>query len=77
MPSRENLSAPAAHLVSVRGAEGGGGVLVGHMLCQDPEVFVPWMPGVGYCRAIDVIQAVIGHKCAMPHAPDDVQRGGQ
>lgn len=72
MADRKNLTAPAAHLVSVRGAPGGGGVLVGHTLCDTAEVFVPWMPGVEFCLAIDVIQAVVGHTCPVPETlPDD------
>ena len=63
MTGRPNLTAPAAHLVTVRGVEGGGGVLVGHLKCDGPEVFVPAMPGQEYCLAIDIIQSVIGHNC--------------
>lgn len=70
MADRRNLTAPAAHLVSVRGAEGGGGVLVGHIKCDAPEVFVPAMPGQPFCLAIDIIQAVIGHEC--PNGEDDL-----
>jgi hypothetical protein len=63
-PSAERqITAPAAHLISVRTPPGGGGVLVGHTVCDAPEVFVPEMPGLGYCVAIDIIQAVIGHRC--------------
>ena len=49
--------------MSLRGAEGGGGVLVGHVKCSAPEVFVPSMPGQNYALAIDAIQAVVGHRC--------------
>lgn len=56
-------TAPAAHLVTVQPAEGGGGVLVGHLLCDQPPVFVPVMPGQPYCLAIDIAQAVVRHRC--------------
>lgn len=63
-------SAPAAHLVSVKGAEGGGGVLVGHTLCDAAEVFVPNVPGQDWVRAIDIIQAVVGHQCVNSRETD-------
>lgn len=69
----EPESAPAAHLVAVRGAEGGGGVLVRHVLCDAPPVYVPNHPGQDDVRAIDIIQAVVGHQCpsGTKNAPAD------
>jgi len=64
-------SAPAAHLVTLRSAEGGGGVLVGHLRCDGPEVFVPNMPGQSYVLAIDMIQAAVHHECP-PGTGDNV-----
>lgn len=64
------VSAPAAHLVTVECAEGGGGVLVGHSLCNQPDVFVPVRPGTTKVLVIDIIQAVTNHKCP-PGQGDD------
>lgn len=66
----DDKTAPAAHLVTLRGAEGGGGVLVGHMKCDAPEVFVPNIKGLDRVRFIDAIQAVVNHKCP-EGTPDD------
>lgn len=71
--SDRQITAPAAHLVSVRGAEGGGGVLVGHTLCSSSEVFVPWMPGLGYSLIIDVAQAMIAHRCPPGEGDSEVK----
>jgi len=55
-------SASAAHLVAVKGTE--SGVLIRHIGCSQPPVFVPNHPGMDdEVRAIDIIQAVIGHVC--------------
>lgn len=62
-------TAPAAHLVTIQPAE--GGALVGHLTCDAPPSFVPNMPGVDYVLAIDVAQAVIGHRCVSERLPDD------
>lgn len=66
-------TAPAAHLVTLECPPEGGGVLVGHLLCDGPPVFVPNMPGQRYALAIDAIQAVIGHRCppGQGEQPDD------
>lgn len=56
-------SAPAAHLVGVRPASDGKGVMVSHLLCSSPEVYVSPMPLHEVVLAIDIIQAVIGHVC--------------
>lgn len=56
-------SAPAAHLVGVKADPAGGGVLVHHTLCDTPPVFVPNHSGADFVRAIDIIQAVLGHEC--------------
>jgi len=69
----ERLTAPAAHLVTVECAEGGGGVLVAHALCNDPAVFVPNRPNSRAVLAIDIIQAVLGHRCP-PGQGDDPER---
>lgn len=63
-------TAPAAHLVSVKAQPGGGGVLVGHTLCDAPEVFVPNMSGQDYALVIDIAQAVLGHKCVNSRETD-------
>lgn len=63
MADQRPLTAPAAHLVTIQPDAEGGGVLVGHLLCDKPPVFVPNMPGQPYALAIDAIQAVIGHEC--------------
>lgn len=63
-------SAPAAHLMTVRGAPGGGGVLVGHLRCDSPETYVPNMPGQEYALVIDEIQAIVHHQCP-PGAGDN------
>jgi hypothetical protein len=55
------VTAPAAHLVGVRAAD--GGLLVGHTACSGPWVFVPNMPGQDHALAIDIAQAIIAHQC--------------
>ena len=66
----EPLTAPAAHLVTVKCPEEGGGVLVGHSLCNAPDVFVPNRTNTDAVLAIDIIQAVTNHKCP-PGQGDD------
>lgn len=67
-------TAPAAHMVTVQPTE--GGVLVGHLredempdspdpMCGVPPVFVPVRPGRPWCISIDIIQAVLNHKCTL------------
>jgi hypothetical protein len=56
-------SAPAAHLVLVRPAEDGQGLLVSHLLCSGPPAYVPPMPLHGGVLAIDMIQAITSHVC--------------
>lgn len=57
-------TAPAAHLVAIRAAEGGGGVLVRHTKCTAPAVFVPNHKDLNdEVRFIDAIQAVVNHVC--------------
>ena len=64
MPTeRKPITAPAAHLVTVQPDPGAGGLLVGHLNCPTPLVFVPLMPGKKYALAIDIIQSVITHQC--------------
>jgi len=67
----EPASAPAAHLMTVRGAPEGGGVLVGHLRCEGPETYVPNMPGQEYALVIDQIQAIVHHECP-PGTGDNV-----
>jgi len=66
-PEPRPASAPAPHTVTTRHADDGTGLMVGHLLCDAPEVYVPAMPpdegGSYYVLAIDIIQAVIGHEC--------------
>ena len=64
------VTAPAAHTVSIRPDGVGGGVLVGHTLCDAPEVFVPNMPDQRYVLSIDVVQAVLNHKCVNSRETD-------
>lgn len=59
----EKITAPAAHMVTLKARPGGGGVLVGHLGCTAPEVFVPNRTGQDYCLSIDTIQAVVNHRC--------------
>lgn len=64
-------TAPAAHLVTIQADPEGRGLLVGHITCEAPPVFVPNMPNVDYALAIDVAQAVVGHKCVNEKWIDD------
>lgn len=59
----DEKTAPAAHLVTLRGAPDGGGVLVGHLRCDGAETYVPNMPGQNYILSIDAIQAIVNHQC--------------
>lgn len=63
-------TAPAAHLVTVQAAPGGGGVVVGHLKC-DAQSFVPNMPGQPYALQIDIIQAIVGHRCPEGQGDND------
>lgn len=60
---KEELTAPAAHLVGVRPATDGRGLLVSHISCDAAAVYVPPMPLHEVVLAIDIINAVIGHEC--------------
>jgi hypothetical protein len=55
------VTAPAAHMVTIKAAR--GGVVVGHLGCSAPEVFVSNRHGEDYVLSIDTIQAVVNHKC--------------
>lgn len=72
-----SASAPAAHTVTFRHADDGSGLLVGHLLCDAPEVYVPAMPptedGHRYVLSIDTIQAVVSHVC--PHGTEGQTEG--
>jgi len=68
----QSATAPAAHMVTVQPTE--GGVLVGHLredgqpdngdpTCGAPAVFVPCRSGQPWLLSIDMIQAVLSHRC--------------
>lgn len=71
---RHPETAPAAHLVTVEADPAGGGVVVGHTKC-DAKSFVPNMPGQSYCLSIDIIQAVIHHRCPDGQGDNDEPGG--
>lgn len=69
-------TAPAAHLVSIEADPNGGGLLVGHLLCNSAPSFVPNMPGQRYALAIDVAQAVVHHRCPPGQGDQPTDWGG-
>lgn len=71
--SEREVTAPAAHMITVEPVAGGG-VLVGHLredqmpasedpTCGSPAVMVPLRPGRSWVLSIDIIQAILNHRC--------------